>query len=663
MRYAPMDTPGVAHHEASAEEDRAQAELVMACVLSFENGIGQDAKDRFDRFYTQYRGFRKWADAWTKAGPNDKDGMLYDAKRHWGAHLHIPLSYRTIEHMVPKSIAHAPKLLYMPRHERWEENVEAVRLLIDAQQENIDIDLPFQSVMRSGRIYGLGVGKPFWRKEYIKRRRVKRRTFAGDLLGGMFTPRYGLGRPESVCVFDDPDFEDVDVYDFMWDPFGSDTRLTTRRCGWVVHRVWLSLDDCMDRIESGAWNTASVEALKARGRVEEELRGMSSGATRYDTIWNERMLASGLPSFNTAGRGEHVHELLEWHDGERVSCMLDRGLLVQDAQNPVMGALPFPVYRPTPLQGQMIGIGDMEPLEHLQRELDTTRSQMTDAITIALCAGFAYDENAIDEEDLVFGPASAIPVRNARVGDAIVPLPRPDVSASAFQHMQTTRQDFDAVAGVTEALDPAQGGQISTATQAQLVQAALSARIALGARRFELEVGRQTARCFLFLDQRMILEGRSLRQPDEGLDMVQAAQEGRWRWVQVGPGELQGEFEIIPESGSMAARNVPQDRQDAQIFFSLAANNPHIDPRRPLMKGLELCGIKDPQAWLKQTDPPVPPMALQLLEESGVPRELIANAVAVAQRADPRLADPEQAQGPGVQQVDAMMQLPEGAPA
>jgi hypothetical protein len=58
--------------------------------------------------------------------------------------------------MVPRAIAHRPRMLYLPRQEQWEENVDSVRLLIDAQQDNIDIDLPFQAVMRSGMIYGLG---------------------------------------------------------------------------------------------------------------------------------------------------------------------------------------------------------------------------------------------------------------------------------------------------------------------------------------------------------------------------------------------------------------------------------------------------------------------------------------------------------------------------
>jgi hypothetical protein len=260
----------------------------------------------------------------------------------------------------------------------------------------------------------------------------------------------------------------------------------------------------------------------------------------------------------------------------------------------------------------------------------------------------------VDEEDLVFGPHAAIEVRNGRPQDALMPLPRPEIPSTAMDHERTIRQDFDAVSGITDALDPSAGGQISTATQAQLVQAALSRRIALGSRRFEIEVVRQSARCFLYMNQRMIVEQRDpMVVPDEGLDMAGAAKEGRWRWVDVGPEAIQGEFHIIPEGGSMAERNVQQDRMDAvqmlQNFLGGPAS-PHIDPERVILKALELFGVRDPQSWLKRQDMPVPPMALEILKGAGVPADLVDQAVIVAQRQDPRLA-----QGPDVEQMNAMM--------
>jgi len=56
-------------------------------------------------------------------------------------------------------------------------------------------------------------------------------------------------------------------------------------------------------------------------------------------------------------------------------------------------------------------------------------------------------------------------------------------------------------------------------------------------------------------------------------------------------------------------------------------------------------------AWLKQAEPPVPPLALQILQRAGVPPQLLRAAVANAQRADPQLSQ----QGPNAQQVDQMM--------
>jgi hypothetical protein len=224
-------------------------------------------------------------------------------------------------------------------------------------------------------------------------------------------------------------------------------------------------------VQSGLWSTES-----ALGLTEEKLQGMGNGQ-KYDEIWQERLTASGFGSMTQSTRNE-IHEVWEWHDGDRVLTALDRQVLVQDAENGCRG-IPFQVYRPTPLQGQMVGIGDLEPLEHLQSELDTLRSQRRDGATLALAAPVVYDSGAIDEEQLVWGPGSAMGLDN--VGDvraAIMRLNVGDVPGSGYEEERVIRSDFDAVSGISAALDPNSGGQISTATEAQLVQAALGRRIA-----------------------------------------------------------------------------------------------------------------------------------------------------------------------------------------
>jgi hypothetical protein len=97
-------------------------------------------------------------------------------------------------------------------------------------------------------IYGIGFGKSFWRTRVRAAPRVKRRMFLPGLPTCSATTRREL-------TFDDPDFENIDVFDAMWDPYGTVDRGSS--CGGSSTASWLRLDACLDRIESGACGTPS----------------------------------------------------------------------------------------------------------------------------------------------------------------------------------------------------------------------------------------------------------------------------------------------------------------------------------------------------------------------------------------------------------------------
>ena len=402
--------------------------------------------------------------------------------------------------MVPAAIAHAPRMLYLPRLEKYAQNVRNVQLLMDSQMQQVDIELAFQDVFKAGLMYGLGVGKALWREEYGLERKTRRSMWDPSKQ----VPRRNLSQ---VCTFNDPDFEDVDPYDFAWDTFAGDLRTAK----WAAHRLWLGLDDCLARLADGSWDTEG-----AMGLTEEELRATGS-IEKYNEVWQLRMEASGFSSFQTKNteRGEQIHELWEWHDGQRVICVLDRQWIVKQGESPCVGHFPFTIYRPTKVPKQFVGIGEIEPLEHLQRELDTLRSQRRDAATLALCAGYAYDASAVDRDDVIFGPAALIEVRNASPRDAILPLQVKEPPGTSYQEEQIIRGDMDLVSGSTD--ERSDSSTTQTATEAQLVQAAVSKRIGFKSRRFEIEVVRHAARVWLKLNQRMILSDRDpIRQPEDG---------------------------------------------------------------------------------------------------------------------------------------------------
>ncbi len=629
--------------------EREAAEKVVSCAQTWEDALGNEFRDRCMTFYRQYRGFRQFAEHWV-AAPNDRDAVLYDAKKHWGSHLHIPLSFRTIETMVPRAIAQRPQMLVLPRAPQWAENARPVKLMLDAQQQRCDIDLPFQAVMRSGRIYGLGAGKAYWRKETSKYRPLRRAMFNRN----KWVPKAKL---EDRVIYDDPVFDDVDVFDLMWDIYASDVDTAE----WMIHRQWFSTAQCLDRIEAGLWSTDST-AMLDRAKIESKADG-----GKYDEVWMERNAVSGFGSGSRTARGEQPHEVLEFHDGFRVLTVLDRTWLVQADENACCGLIPIAIYRPTPIQKQFVGIGDLEPLHHLQRELDTLRSQRRDAATLMLAGAFAYDEAAVERDNLVFGPGAAIPVTNANPRDAIQKLQFGDLPGSGYQEETVIRTDFDAVSGLQDGLDNTPGATVGTATEANLVQAAMGARIELGSRRFEIEVVRRATRCFLHLDQRMILEARNEMVPNNALlpdDQQEPGpeqpgqdegSEGAYTWFTIDPEDLQGEFHVMPEGGSMAARNIPQDRQDGMQFIAMS-QDPRLDGRRPLLKGLELMGVSDPETWLAQQAPSVPVNVIDSLRKVFGPT--VDYVIAQEQQQNPQLPDPQQdpqQAGPTVPDVNAMM--------
>jgi hypothetical protein len=237
-----IDYPGAPPQEAEA------VGRIVTRTRHWEDGVGKDFHRKNQRLYEQYRGFRRWEHQWNRASANDRDGYVYEAKKKWGAELHIPMSFRTIETVVPRAIANAPKLLYLPRDEQWRPNVQSVQLLIDAQQEQIDIDLPFQGCMRAGQMYGLGVTKTYWDKRVQMSRRMEPRTIPQPPEQG---GTHYLGEPKPRVLFDDPRCEDLDVFDFMWDPYGYDTRsCDSPRVLGTVGGEWWTVGQC-DRTDLG----------------------------------------------------------------------------------------------------------------------------------------------------------------------------------------------------------------------------------------------------------------------------------------------------------------------------------------------------------------------------------------------------------------------------
>jgi hypothetical protein len=576
-------------------------------------------RSRAERFYTLYRSFSDFRDQ--ASGVRSRDEVVSEAKKSWGAELFIPFCYSTVETILPRMVANGPRMIVVPRDPDAVGSVRNMKIVIDAQQKQIDYQSILQTIGKDGLIYGLGVGKTRWRYETRYTVQTVPTVEAPDIFTAM--------PAQKTVTFDDAVAERVDPFDFLWDPMGD----SMDTCAFVIHRLWRSPAQVRRNVEAGVWR-AQENDPSCEWTLEDLLS--ASPRTQRSQIWAQRLSAEGYGRPDDVSR---LHEVWEFHDGQQVVTVLDALFPVQAGPNPSGDArIPFQVYRPTLVGGRLVGISEIEPIEHLQYEINTLRSQRRDAATLALMRTFAYNETAIDADDLVFGPGLAIPV-NGDPREFLFPIPVPELPASSYQEEAKIVDDIQRTSGISDPVTGGDTGASETATGVQLVQAAATMRIQNKARLLENQIIVPQGYEFVALNQRRILTARTYfipQQADARDPHVPA-----YEMVKIGPRELIGRQSIEVEGGSTTPENVPQQRQDAMQFIQLS-QDPRLDGTKLLLRALQLMGIEIPEGYLNQQQQQVPADLIQaFLAQQGIPPETFVQFVDQAH---------QQAQAPEAQQ-------------
>lgn len=591
-------------------EDKALVERIVGTILQQWEPYHKRWMKKANHFYALYRSYqdlRRSLESTTS--PRGRDSVMTDAQSEFGPELFIPMSYSTVETIVPAMLSGNPKMGVMPRTMGSEVNVATVKGLLESQQDQAKVPLKLQTVAKDGLIYGTGIGKTYWRNEFRLQRSLQPDVGPGGMV---------VGEPELHEIYDDPDFDAVDPIDFISDPFCSDIQ----RSDGCFHRTWRSNSYVRKMVEGGQWR--NLDGLSA-----DALAGLADGK-KYDEVWNERKTAGdpvgGTGVTPVGARGKiAVHEVLEFHDGEQIVTILDRQVAVASGPNPSWhGEYPFQAFRPTEVTHEFHGIGEIEPIEQLQREMNTLRTQRRYNADLVLQRTFAYTEGVVDADDIQFGPGYAIPVPGDP-RELLFPIPVGDIPASGYEEEDRISGDIDRTSGISDVIAGAGlSGGGDTATGVQLVQSAASRRIENKTRRLELEIIDPSAAQFVALSQQKILQNRIVRIPSRP---TPDQPDRRWAWLELGPPELMGEFDIRCVSGSTQPENIPQNRADAQMAMTLFGENPAVDQMKLTAWSVEKMGVEHPQDWLAPPDPTVPAEVLDRLAERGVPQEEIMEAL------------------------------------
>lgn len=559
-------------HDDMPPEWRALMERIKKRVEQELEPIHRPYQDRWDDLNALYFNYDLLKSDWQNARATDDTaarGVLLDAHRDWGGHLVIPYAFATVETVVPRVISNRPRFVAKALAPEAEERKGVIQDAVNQQMSDMDLELRLQPVGRRAVQLGLGVQFSYWKETTRKVRR-----WGTDELGNR------IPIEAEVMDYRGPYLEDVDIYDWLWDP----TAKSVETLDDVCYRTWRPFSYVREKVESGEWAPLDLDAVKNMGR----------GEKRHD-LWQRRLEAQGLDTANTQNQEGHVHEVWHYFKADRVTTILDRIFVVQDDVTPFFHReFPFQVYRPTPIPGQLAGLGVVDSIRQLIAELSTMRTQRRDAATYRLNPPTFFQKGMIERRNMKTGPGVWIPV-NGDIRDAVFQPVMGDIPASGYAEEDRLKADIEMTSGVSDPIAGGGGGNTpgtETATGIQLIQAAANVRIAQMARLLLLETLKPLGRQILEQNRQHQIEPEEIRVDDDS--------PAGYRFETVTPEDWMLPLELVPEEHSNEPENRPQKIDEAIRFYQLVQNNPNVNQREALKHVVEAFGIAAPEKWLQE---------------------------------------------------------------
>jgi hypothetical protein len=609
---------------------------------------------KFEKYYKLYRSWREMRSQVHADGSTRRDvrEVMDQARIGFGTPLFIPMAFGVVETILPRMLSTEPHMLLTPDDPASEGNMENIKLITTKQQQRTRFGLRCQTVAKSGLMYGIGVGDTIWDKQTKLSPKLQEAMVPLTGPDGrpvptpdpvnpglqavnpdgspMFqmVPKWVPGPPEEQIKYAGPLLEPIDIFDWIWDPDSYDAE--TMEEG--IHRTWRSDLYCTKMFESDVWH------LPDGWTLEDALRGGSR--SKRDEVWSGRQSVTGDPSMAPGER--ETHEVWTYRTGSEVIIVLDRHLPVAWGPNPWWhGQSGWSVYRPTEVPHEMVGIGEIEAIEDLQREINEMRTQRRDNATLVLQRPLAYFEGFLDPSQIEFGAAKMWPV-DGPPSELIFPIPLQDIPFSSYREEDSLKADIDRAIGLSDSVMGGDSpGAPETATGLQLVHAAAGIRVQFKTRRFEVETVAHIAEMWTSLNQQHIVEEDVVAGPPQPGDG-----DAEYRWYPVGPAQLAGSWTFSIDAGSMSPQNDVAKMQEAIEKYNLLRPDPILDPRKYLPEILRSMGFKNPEAIMVPDMPDVPFAALDLVrdtlaQEQGIdPHEFEALVQEAVQQVEQGATDP-----------------------
>lgn len=475
-----------------------------------------------------------------------------------GAKVFDPRIFRVIETITPRMVANEPTGSFYPVEEGDEKTAKILNALIKYDWRRADMFPKLVTFVKSMLIFGTAFGRVYWDYQEKEKTQMVPKKLNGKMV---WTPNNT--KKISVCEFDGPNFETLNIYDCFPDP--NATSIKTMR--WFIYRTFRTIKE-LEKENDLRGEEYYINLDKLKMAIEDKNKKTDSALTDKQYREHNRIML-GTQDFH--GKDESNVEFVVLRRFTRdgwTDIVPEFNVVIRDVDNPYFsGELPIIYGVDYPYPGELYGMGEIEPVDRIQRAINAVLNQRLDNVQLTLRNMWKVKKNSgVDLHTLISAPGNIITTNDMTAVEA---LQVPDVTGPTFvqtmNYLTSALQNGTGVTDYTVGVGNETVGN-STATGTRLVQQEANSQFKLKIQLFNHMVIQSIANQWKDLRIQYTTDEQKLRivgadeveDLRENTDLSKIDMEGN----PIAPGELEKKAKLDIKKGGFAFLNlVPGDIQ------------------------------------------------------------------------------------------------------
>lgn len=390
------------------------------------------------------------------------------------ARVFDPRVFRVIETVTPRMVANEPSGSFYPQEEGDMAVSHILNSLVKYDWRRAEMFPKLVSFVKSMLIFGTSFGRVYYDYRESEKKRMVPKKVEGQMI---WTPEHS--ETIKVTAFDGPNFETLNIYDCFPDPNAYD--IHTMR--WFIYRRFKTLDELKEEnTRKGGEFYQDLDKLEKL--VADKAKGKKKGYRPEDLQFREhrRVMLSTEEKIGEDESNPDIVVLRRFTKDRWTDYCPEFDLILRDTPNPYFhGELPIVYGVDYIYPGELYGMGEIEPIERIQRAINAVLNQRLDNVQLTLNTMWKIKKGAgVDEHTLVSAPGNVVKTNDMT---AVEPIQVPDVTGATFvqtmNYLTASLQNGSGITDYTVGINSSQNTVNDTATGTRLIQQEANAQFKL----------------------------------------------------------------------------------------------------------------------------------------------------------------------------------------